>query len=255
MKALTGHFFRSAAAIGLLGACAYEPSAELSRARATYAQAEREASSTAPQAVAVARQAVARANQMDEDYPGSDEAKDQAYIAMRLSEAAQARGKAARTKTLAMQTSERRAKERAQKESLAAQQKKEVDLDQLPGTVITDERGTVIRSDDLSFESDEAMLSEEGKDFLKKVADATKKSEAPIVVEGHTDDTGSDDHNMDLSNRRATAAHEYLRSLGVETDTKGVGEKAPVADNTTQQGRAANRRVEIVIERGAETPR
>lgn len=71
-----------------------------------------------------------------------------------------------------------------------------------------------------------------------------------IDVYGHTDSTGSDSYNQTLSERRAQAVSNYLTSRGVNSARirwQGFGETAPIADNTTEAGRAMNRRVEIKI--------
>jgi outer membrane protein OmpA-like peptidoglycan-associated protein len=70
------------------------------------------------------------------------------------------------------------------------------------------------------------------------------------VVEGHTDSVGSDSKNLDLSQKRADSVREYLVSRGVKSgaiSSIGKGESVPVADNKSPEGRANNRRVEIVI--------
>ena len=69
-------------------------------------------------------------------------------------------------------------------------------------------------------------------------------------VEGHTDDRGADDYNLDLSQRRATSVRDYLIGRGVEShriEAVGIGESRPIADNGTVDGRAENRRVEFRI--------
>ena len=69
-----------------------------------------------------------------------------------------------------------------------------------------------------------------------------------IQITGHTDSTGSDAHNLDLSKRRAASVGSYLRSQGVNQMriiTEGFGEQYPIADNATPEGRAQNRRVEL----------
>jgi OmpA-OmpF porin, OOP family len=71
-----------------------------------------------------------------------------------------------------------------------------------------------------------------------------------IEIEGHTDDSGNDDFNMDLSQRRAQAVVNFLIKEGVAADrlkAVGYGETRPVADNTSDKGRAANRRVEFKL--------
>lgn len=72
-----------------------------------------------------------------------------------------------------------------------------------------------------------------------------------IVVEGHTDSQGSDSSNQALSERRAQAVVSFLVSRGVSAEqirAQGLGESRPIADNNSPEGRANNRRVEIVIQ-------
>ena len=71
-----------------------------------------------------------------------------------------------------------------------------------------------------------------------------------IIAVGHTDSIGSDAYNQRLSVRRAEAVKAFLVSKGIERNrvyTEGKGEKQPVADNRTKEGRAKNRRVEIEV--------
>ena len=71
-----------------------------------------------------------------------------------------------------------------------------------------------------------------------------------IIAVGHTDSIGTDAYNQKLSVRRAEAVKAYLVSKGIEKNrvyTEGKGEKQPVADNKTADGRAKNRRVEIEV--------
>ena len=72
--------------------------------------------------------------------------------------------------------------------------------------------------------------------------------ELAVEIQGHTDSTGSDEHNLDLSRRRAATVNSYLRLYGIAGDrltTTGFGESKPVDDNATEEGRALNRRVEL----------
>lgn len=86
---------------------------------------------------------------------------------------------------------------------------------------------------------------------LDEVAQALKDSDSQkIVVEGYTDSRGSDDANMKLSQQRAESVRNYLVSKGVRPErisAVGKGEQSPVASNDTPEGRANNRRVEIVV--------
>ncbi|NVK30365.1 MAG: OmpA family protein [Gammaproteobacteria bacterium] len=100
------------------------------------------------------------------------------------------------------------------------------------------------------FDFDSAALTAAGAAELDKVAAGIAAMSAvnAVSVVGHTDSRGSDEYNMALSNRRANTVAAYLASKGVENvSTSGMGESSPVADNATDEGRAQNRRVEIMI--------
>lgn len=74
-------------------------------------------------------------------------------------------------------------------------------------------------------------------------------SDAAFTIEGHTDNVGTDEYNMELSMRRAKAVRQYLINNGIDAgrlSITGKGEQNPIADNATAQGRVDNRRVEIV---------
>ena len=67
---------------------------------------------------------------------------------------------------------------------------------------------------------------------------------------GHTDDVGDDDYNLELSLQRAIAVRDFLVNAGVDASkivTVGAGERMPVASNTTEEGRAENRRVDVLV--------
>ncbi|SKA08734.1 OmpA family protein [Consotaella salsifontis] len=88
-------------------------------------------------------------------------------------------------------------------------------------------------------------------DTLNSVAIVLRKFDKTIVdVAGHTDSQGSDSYNFALSQRRASAVAQYLTSQGLNPqrfNVQGYGESAPIADNSSEAGRAQNRRVEIAI--------
>ncbi len=98
------------------------------------------------------------------------------------------------------------------------------------------------------FDFDSAVLKPEMKSALDAFADKVKASPGheSVTVIGHTDSTGPEDYNMKLSERRAKAAAAYLESVGIDSiATEGRGESQPIADNSTREGRAQNRRIEI----------
>lgn len=104
---------------------------------------------------------------------------------------------------------------------------------------------------DITFASDSYEVRAGLADELGAVANSLKKYPDSIVqVIGHTDSTGSADHNQGLSERRANAVADKLMDAGVafeRIETIGMGEDQPIASNLTEEGKAQNRRVEIVI--------
>lgn len=117
-------------------------------------------------------------------------------------------------------------------------------------------RGMVITlSGSVLFASNQSTLLPAAQAKLNQVADVLlTTSERNITIEGHTDSQGSEKSNLDLSQRRAEAVRTYLVQRKYEGDritANGLGEGRPIADNTSPEGRANNRRVEIIIDREA----
>ena len=106
-------------------------------------------------------------------------------------------------------------------------------------------------SADAFFDFDKAVLKAEGKAKLSDLAAKLQGTDIEVIVAtGHTDWTGSDAYNMKLSLRRAQAVKAFLVSKGIPAArvfTEGKGERQPVADNHTREGRAKNRRVDIEV--------
>ena len=117
-------------------------------------------------------------------------------------------------------------------------------------------RGMVITlSGQVLFVTGKSELLPAAQDQLDQVAKALKDQGdiKPMVVEGYTDSVGSDTSNLKLSRDRADAVRSYLVSKGIPSDkisSVGKGKANPVASNDTADGRANNRRVEIVIAGG-----
>lgn len=103
----------------------------------------------------------------------------------------------------------------------------------------------------ITFATDSSDLKPAFFDVLSSVAKVMKEFDKTVVeVAGHTDSTGSDAYNQSLSERRASSVASYLQSqgiLGQRLITVGMGESRPIADNSTDPGRQANRRVEITM--------
>ena len=104
---------------------------------------------------------------------------------------------------------------------------------------------------DAFFDFDKAVLKPAGKAKLDDLVSKVKGINLEVIIAvGHTDSVGSDAYNQKLSVRRSEAVKAYLVSKGIEKNrvyTEGKGEKQPVADNKTKEGRAKNRRVEIEV--------
>jgi outer membrane protein OmpA-like peptidoglycan-associated protein len=113
------------------------------------------------------------------------------------------------------------------------------------------ERGIVLTMGDVLFAFDRATLSPEAFRNVDKLAAFLKKHpNRSVLIEGHTDNVGSDEYNLTLSEKRAEAVKNALVAKGVGQErvtTKGYGKKYPVASNNTSDGRQLNRRVEVVV--------
>jgi OOP family OmpA-OmpF porin len=104
---------------------------------------------------------------------------------------------------------------------------------------------------DVFFDFDKSVIKPEGKSKLDDVSSKARGINLEVVIAiGHADSIGSDAYNQRLSVRRAESVKAYLVSKGIEPNrvyTEGKGEKQPVADNKTREGRAKNRRVELEV--------
>jgi len=105
--------------------------------------------------------------------------------------------------------------------------------------------------DGVEFDIDQDTLRPESLTTLNEVATSLKDwSDVRLEVQGHCSEPGTDEHNMDLSRRRAAAVKAYLVSQGIgasRLEAKGYGENRPIADNSTVEGRQVNRRVELHV--------
>jgi outer membrane protein OmpA-like peptidoglycan-associated protein len=119
-------------------------------------------------------------------------------------------------------------------------------------SVRDDDRGMVITlQGELLFKTGKWDLKPTAMAKLDQIAEVLRDKEQPIRVVGYTDDVGERARNMDLSQKRADTVSEYLVDKGIPRDlvhAEGKGPDSPAADNTSIEGRAANRRVELIVE-------
>lgn len=127
------------------------------------------------------------------------------------------------------------------------------DADQCPETprgAKVDARGCWVLTD-IKFDSNKADIKPQYMDELDNAITVLKNNPGiKIVIEGHTDSAGSDEANLQLSERRARAVMDYMVGKGIDSGrltAKGHGESRPVAENNTAKGKARNRRIELKV--------
>lgn len=110
---------------------------------------------------------------------------------------------------------------------------------------------SLVRGNAIRFGVNSSVITSSSYDILSKVHSVADRCTNTVIrVEGHTDSDGSDNYNLQLSKRRAQSVVNYLIKLGIprsRLDTKGFGEKKPVASNNKASGKALNRRIEFVV--------
>jgi outer membrane protein OmpA-like peptidoglycan-associated protein len=266
-------------------ACSTTPAPkDLMDARAAYeGAANGPAAQLDPAGLHVAREELAAAERSFSNDGDSFRTRDLAYVAIRKAQLADATARAtefgqkvnmaehqvqltqaeqaATTKSLLSSTQaqlatdrERLAVETQQRE--AAEKRARQALDDLAriASVKQDTRGTVITlSGGVLFASAKSDLLPAAQANLAQVAEALSKSDpdSKITVAGYTDSQGGLSYNQDLSQRRAESVRAFLVSHGVAPDritAQGFGPAQPIADNASPEGRADNRRVEIVVQ-------
>jgi outer membrane protein OmpA-like peptidoglycan-associated protein len=136
----------------------------------------------------------------------------------------------------------------------AMMDRQERELRQIEGIDVTrtgDDELKVTVNNEILFDFDSASLRSSSRDELREMASVFNRyADTTLVVQGHTDSTGSTSYNQRLSERRAGSVANYLEDLGVRgsrIDAIGYGESRPKASNASSSGRQRNRRVEIFV--------
>jgi outer membrane protein OmpA-like peptidoglycan-associated protein len=253
-----------ALSVALVG-CASQPNASLEQARSNFATLQGDARANQLAALET-QEAASRLEAADSAYRGNEgqEKVDQlAYLAnqsvnvavqtIRLRDAENQLKDASNQRAKALldardaQLSQREAELAAKNAQIAALEQ------QLQATQT--ERGTLVTFGDVLFDLDRAELKPAGVQNVMTLARFLQENpERQVIIEGYTDNTGTDDYNLDLSERRAISVKSELVKLGVDPGrivTHGYGKRYPVSSNATDSGRAMNRRVEVTISNDA----
>lgn len=235
--------------IGIAG-CAAGPNPTLERLRATYQQAQQDPDikTHAPAALQEAGTTLSRAERVWEEEQDSEEVQHLAYVTDQKIEIARAKAQQRMAEAEIEQLGG--AREQVLLES-AQQRARKLEQELAEFKARETERGLLLTLGDVLFEVGSADLKPGIQRKLFPLAEFLKENpDRNVLIEGHTDNTGSASYNLDLSQRRADAVASFLIGQGVSPGrlaTRGYGQTYPVAPNTTAAGRQQNRRVEVVI--------
>ena len=273
----------SVSAFSMIACGTTAPPSELVDARAAYSRAAAgPAAQLDPADLHTAKESLDAAERQFADESDSQGTKDTSYIALRRTELAESRARviaadkqkaeiaaqAQANQAQALQTTSAQlagAKQAlsTQGQALQDEQQRRMDAEKRAAQAAADlakiasvkqeARGMVITlSGAVLFETAKWMLIGTAQTKLNDVADALTKQDkdSSMVVEGYTDSQGALAMNNELSQKRADAVRTYLVSRGISADritAKGMGPASPIADNASPEGRANNRRVEIIV--------
>jgi outer membrane protein OmpA-like peptidoglycan-associated protein len=181
-------------------------------------------------------------------------AAEQQAAARAQADAAAAEAEARAEKARAAQQAAEQGAQAAAQQAEQVREKLRQQLNQVLQTTET-ARGLIVNMSDVLFDFNKYTLKSEAREKLAKVSGILLAyPNLKVQVEGYTDNIGSDEYNQKLSEQRADGVRDYLVSQSVtdgNVTAKGYGKSDPVADNSTNDGRAKNRRVELVVSGGA----
>jgi outer membrane protein OmpA-like peptidoglycan-associated protein len=273
--------------VAFVGCAAAVPPEDLVTARATYYRAEHgPAAQLDPTDLHMARETLDNAEKSFTDDGDTQGVRDYAYTATRRVEIAESRARSLQAQQTTQAVTDKMNTDQAsavrntsaalrlangqiasQDQQITNERQRREDAERRAaeaaaalaaiGSVKQEARGMVLTlSGSVLFASAKSELLGDAQGKLNDVANVLSKEDpdARMVVEGHTDSQGGASYNQDLSQRRADSVRAYLVSHGVASDrvtAQGFGLTRPISDNTTAEGRANNRRVEIVVQNGA----
>jgi outer membrane protein OmpA-like peptidoglycan-associated protein len=259
--------------LGALAACASAPKRvpqlDEARAKVEALSQDQHVQEVASRELTAARENLAQADAALEKGDSQEHVAHLAYLAARNAEIGQARLEEAQAREQVTQAEAERnrvlldartkevdmaKRQAAAAEVAAAAQAEEAEAARVALAELQaqqTERGMVLTLGDVLFDTAAATLKPGATHSLDRLAKYLEGNpETRVIIEGHTDNRGSDAYNEDLSQRRAQAVADELVSRGIASDrfeVMGRGESLPVADNGTPEGRQQNRRVEIVF--------
>ena len=163
---------------------------------------------------------------------------------------ARAQAEAESERARAAQQEAKQSEQQAQQQEQQMRERLRQQLSQVLQTRET-ARGLIMNMSDVLFDFNKYTLKPDAREKLAKVSGILLAyPDLKIQVEGYTDNVGSDDYNQKLSEERASSVRDYLASQEVPANNitaQGYGKNDPVADNSSGEGRAQNRRVELVV--------
>lgn len=249
-----------------LAACSSQPNANLEQARSSFAtlQADSRANTLAALETQEASRRLDSADRAYRENEGQEKVDQLAYLASQSVNVA--------TQTIRLRDAENQLKDSSSQRAKALLDARDAQLSQREAELSAKDakisaleqqlqakqtpRGTLVTFGDVLFDLDRAELKPSGMQNVMTLSQFLQENpERQVIIEGYTDNTGSDSHNLDLSERRAGSVKMALVKLGIDPRrivTQGYGKRYPVSSNATAAGRAMNRRVEVTISNDAQ---
>lgn len=230
-----------------LAACSSQPNVNLEQARTNFLalQANPQASKVAALETKDASDWLDKADKAYQSKEDQKKVDQLAYLANQRVEVAK--------QTINLRTAEGDLKNAAGQRAQARLDARDAQIKQLQASLNAKqtERGTMVTFGDVLFDFNKSDLKSSGLVDINKLAQFLQEnSDRKVIVEGYTDSSGSASYNQSLSERRANSVRMALVKMGVSPErivAQGYGKEYPVADNTSNSGRAQNRRVEVTI--------